>query len=102
MDLNKVELIGRMTADPKARVVEDAVRCVSVRLASSHGSKDTEFLTVVMFGQLAKVTAEYSRKGTESTSKDASKTMKSRSGARRKAVEVVVHNPIMLRNQDRG
>jgi single-strand DNA-binding protein len=71
MDLNKIELIGRLTADPDARDgVIDAPRTY-VRLATGRAWKDaqgklhheTGFHAVVMFGRLGEIAKQYLKKG---------------------------------------
>lgn len=71
--LNKVQLMGRLGADPEGRALNNGDRVVSMRLATSETWRDkstgerkerTEWHTVVIFNQnLAKVAEQYLKKG---------------------------------------
>ena len=72
--LNKVQLIGRLGADPEARSLNAGGEVVNLRLATSETWKDrdgnrqerTEWHSVVIFNEgLAKVAKNYLRKGSQ-------------------------------------
>ena len=70
--VNKVILIGRLTADPEVRATSTGVQVANVRVATnSYAGKDeagnrkehTDFHSLVFFGRQAEVAGEYLRKG---------------------------------------
>lgn len=72
--LNKVQLIGRLGADPEARSLNNGGEVVNLRLATSESWKDssgerkerTEWHQVVIFNEgLGKVAKNYLRKGSQ-------------------------------------
>lgn len=72
--LNKVQLIGRLGADPESRSLSNGGEVVNLRLATSETWKDrdgnrqerTEWHQVVIFNEnIAKVAKSYLRKGSQ-------------------------------------
>lgn len=72
--VNKVILIGNLGADPETRYTPSNTAVTHLRLATSESWKDkqngenkeqTEWHRVVMFGRLAEIAAEYTRKGSK-------------------------------------
>src|SRR5438105_5025589 len=70
--LNKVMLVGRLTADPEVRTLPSGTLLASLRMATNtYGGKDedgskkeyTEFHSLVAFARLAEVAGELLRKG---------------------------------------
>ena len=70
--VNKVILIGRLTADPEVRATPTGVQVANVRVATNtYAGKDdagnrkehTDFHSLVFFGRQAEVAGEYLRKG---------------------------------------
>ncbi len=70
--VNKVILVGRLTADPEVRATPSGMHVANLRLATNtYGGKDedgnsrehTEFHRLVLFGKQAQVAADYLRKG---------------------------------------
>jgi single-strand DNA-binding protein len=70
--INKVILVGRLTADPDVRATPKGVRVANVRLVTnSYSGRDeegnrrehTEFHHLVLFGRQAEVAGDYLRKG---------------------------------------
>jgi single-strand DNA-binding protein len=67
--MNKVILIGRLTADPELRTTTNGTSVVSFRLAvdrrvKQQGQPDADFIPVVVWGKLAEnVVAKYCGKG---------------------------------------
>jgi single-strand DNA-binding protein len=71
MDLNKVILVGRVTADPQLRTTPGGQSVTTLGVATNrtwtdkNGQKqeDTEFHNVVMWGRQAEVATQYLTKG---------------------------------------
>ena len=70
--VNKVFLIGRLTADPEVRATTAGLQVANVRVATNtYAGKDeagnkkehTDFHQLVFFGRQAEVAGEYLRKG---------------------------------------
>ncbi|SYX85936.1 single-stranded DNA-binding protein [Paenibacillus alvei] len=67
--LNRVILIGRLTRDPELRYTSGGVATTSFTLAvdrpftSQGGERETDFIPVVTWRQLAELCANYLRKG---------------------------------------
>ncbi len=70
--INKVILIGHLTADPEVRATPKGVYVANMRLATNtYAGKDeagnskeqTEFHRLVVFGKQAEIAGEYLRKG---------------------------------------
>ena len=106
MDLNKIELIGRLTADPDARGSEKEVKCVSLRMATNRDARDasgkvhqqTEFHSVVMFGKLATVAEKYLKQGDRLfvDGRIQTNAWVSQDGSRKSKTEIIAENLIML------
>lgn len=106
MDLNKIELIGRLTANPDTRGSEKAVKCVSLRIATNRDALDpsgkihqqTEFHSVVMFGKLATVAEKYLKQGDRLyvDGRIQTNAWKSKDGSRESKTEIIAKNLIML------
>jgi single-strand DNA-binding protein len=71
MNLNKVYLIGRLTADPEMRSTQSGQTVTTIRLAtnrvwndpSSGKRESTEFHTIVAWGRLGEIANQYMKKG---------------------------------------
>lgn len=71
MNLNKVILIGRLTRDPEMRSLPSDQPVCSFGLAtnrvfvdkSGQKQKQVEFHNIVLFGRLAEIASQYSKKG---------------------------------------
>jgi len=72
--LNKVQLIGRLGADPEVRYMPSGGAVTTLSLATSRRWKDkqtgerreeTEWHRVVMFNRLAEIAGEYLKKGSQ-------------------------------------
>lgn len=105
-DLNKVELIGRLTADPAVRNGSKGSACASLRVATNRSVKDasgkasqrTEYHSVVMFGRLAGVAEKYLKKGDRLyvSGRLRANAWAAKDGSKRVRTEVVADNLIML------
>ena len=107
MDLNKVQIIGRLTRDPEIRTTTTGKNVASFSVATGFtwtdqsGTKkeQTEFHNVVAWGKLADIIGQYLKKGKQvylegrlqTTSWD-DKT----SGQKRYKTEIIAENMIML------
>jgi single-strand DNA-binding protein len=99
--LNKVQLIGRLGADPESRSLNNGGKVVNFRLATSETWKDrdgnrqerTEWHNVVIFNEgLAKVAESYLRKGSQCFVEGQLQTRKwqDQSGSDRYSTEIVL------------
>ena len=65
--INKVELLGRVGADPEMRYTNSGTAVTQVRLATGryqrNGEEATDWHTVVVWERLAEAVAEYVEKG---------------------------------------
>lgn len=65
-DLNRCEFIGRLGRDPESRINPDGMQIVSFSIAVGRKYKDkeeTEWVSIVAFGKLAEICAEYLSRG---------------------------------------
>ncbi len=71
MNLNKIFILGRLTADPEARALPSGQAISNFSLATNRVWKDktgnrqesTDFHNIVLFGRLAEVANQYLNKG---------------------------------------
>jgi single-strand DNA-binding protein len=107
MDLNKVQIIGRLTRDPEVRTTPTGKNVCSFSVAtgftwadqSGQKKEQTEFHNVIAWGKLGDIIAQYMKKGRQiyiegrlqTTSWD-DKT----SGQKRYKTEIIAENMIML------
>jgi single-strand DNA-binding protein len=72
MDLNKVLLVGRLTADPQVRTTPGGQAVTTIGVATGRTwtdkngqrQEETEFHNVVLWGRTAEIAGQYLRKGT--------------------------------------
>jgi len=67
-NLNRIILIGRLTADPEARYTVDGTPMTKFRLAVSRFQREgapqaTDFINIVTWRRLAEICGQYLRKG---------------------------------------
>ncbi len=107
MDLNKVQIIGRLTRDPELRTTTTGKNVCSFSVAtgftwndqSGQKKETTEFHNVIAWGKLGDIISQYMKKGRQiyiegrlqTTSWD-DKT----SGQKRYKTEIIAENMIML------
>jgi single-strand DNA-binding protein len=97
--LNVVILIGRMTADPELRYTANGNATCTFTIAvdrgfkSQDGEKQTDFLNVVCWRQLAENVAQYTGKGSlvAVEGRLQARTYENQEGQKRKVVEVVAN-----------
>lgn len=102
MNLNKVQLIGRLTRDPEMRTTQSGQLVASVSLATNRtwtdksGAKQekTEFHNVVVWGKLADVVSQYLTKGQIAyfEGRLETRTFTGKDGVERKATEIVAES----------
>ena len=106
-NVNKVQLIGRLGADPETRSMPNGSAVTNVRIATSEAWRDkqtgdwqerTEWHSVAFFGRLAGVAAEYLRKGSQCYVEGKLRTRKwqDRDGNDRYTTEIVANELVML------
>jgi single-strand DNA-binding protein len=104
---NKIILIGRLTADPELRFTPGGVPvsrftlAVNRNFSNNKGERDTDFIDVVVWRNLAETCSNYLKKG-YMAAVDGRLQIRSyddNQGIRRKAAEVIAEN---VRFLDRG
>jgi single-strand DNA-binding protein len=110
-DLNKVELIGRLVADPIAAKLASGQSLVRFRLATASGRKDksgkfaetVEYHHLLAFAKVATVVESYLKKGDTVYVEGRLRTnaWQGKDGARHSRTETVVSNLIMLGGRKR-
>jgi len=106
-DLNKVQLIGRLGADPETRYTPQGSAITKLRIATSRGWRtaegedrdETEWTNVVAWNKLAEICAQYLRKGARVYIEGRLQTRSwddQESGQKRYMTEVVANDMIML------
>lgn len=69
MSLNRIILIGRATKDPELRYLPNGTATATYTLAvdrpftNANGNKETDFINIVVWKQLAETVANYLKKG---------------------------------------
>ena len=106
MDLNKVMLIGRLTKNPEMRSIPSGQQVTSFSLATNRYFKDSsgqkqeksEFHTIVAWGKLAEICAQYLTKGRRAYIEGRLQTRDwvGQDGVRRYSTEVLAENMILL------
>ncbi len=99
MSLNRCVLIGRLTRRPDLRVTPGGTSvttfCLAVdRRPAADGTKEADFIDVVMFGKLAEITVKYLDKGRQCAveGRIQTRTYEAKDGTKRKVTEVVADN----------
>jgi single-strand DNA-binding protein len=101
--VNKVMLIGRLTADPEVRTLPSGTFLANMRMATNtYGGKEedgtrkeyTEFHTLVAFARLAEVAGQLLRKGrlVYAEGRLRYRTWENGEGQKRYSTEIVVDN----------
>lgn len=105
--INKVILVGNLGQDPETRYTQSGSAVCNVRIATSESWKDrqtgesqerTEWHTVVFFGRLGEIAAEYLRKGSQVYVEGSLRTRKwqGKDGQDRYTTEIVANEMQML------
>lgn len=106
MDLNKVQLIGRITADPEIRETPNGTRVANFSVATGEKYKDnsgqevskTEFTNIVLWAKLAEIAEQYVKKGDKLyiEGKLQTRSWEDQNGVKKYKTEVIGSNMIML------
>lgn len=104
--LNRVELIGNLTADPEVKQFKDGREFCSFSLATNYTYKDdsgerhekTEFHKIVCFSKLTQVISKYLRKGSKvfCEGRLQTRSWEAEDGTKRYMTEIVLLSMIML------
>lgn len=102
MNLNKVQLIGRLTRDPEIRTTPSGQTVATLSIATNRTWKDksgqkqekSEFHNIVMWGRTAEIAGQYLTKGQEAYFEGRMETRSytGKDGVERRTTEVVVDN----------
>ena len=102
MNLNKVQLIGRLTRDVELRTTPSGQTVATVGLATNRTWNDksgqkqekSEFHNIVMWGRLAEIAGQYLTKGQEAYFEGRMETRSytGKDGVERKTTEIVAEN----------
>ena len=108
--LNRIILIGRLTADPELRYTKSGIAVASFTLAvdrrykNSDGEREADFINIVVWRQQAESCSNYLSKG-KLCAVDGSLQIRSyeaKDGTRRKAAEVVAEDVRFLSPKESG
>jgi single-strand DNA-binding protein len=111
--INKVIIVGNLGADPDTRYMPSGDPVTNIRVATSESWKDkqtgdkkeaTEWHSIVFFGKLAEIAAEYLRKGSQVYVEGKLKTRKwqDKEGKDRYSTEIVAGELQMLGGKPQG
>jgi single-strand DNA-binding protein len=102
MNLNKVQLIGRLTRDPEIRTTPSGQTVATASLATNRTWNDksgqkqekTEFHNIVVWGRLAEIVGQYLTKGQEVYFEGRMETRSytGKDGVERRTTEIVAEN----------
>jgi len=112
-DLNKVQLTGRLGADPEMRFTPQGTAVTTFRVASNRTWKtaegeqreDTEWFSIVAWNKLAEICNQYLNKGTRIYIEGRSQTrswVEEQSGQTRYKTEIVANDMIILDGRREG
>ncbi|MEI7891085.1 MAG: single-stranded DNA-binding protein [bacterium] len=102
MNLNKVQLIGRLTRDPEIRTTPSGQTVATIAIATNRTWNDkagqkqekSEFHNIVIWGRLAEIAGQYLTKGQEAYFEGRLETRAytGKDGVERRTTEVVAEN----------
>ena len=102
MNLNKVQLIGRLTRDPETRTTQSGQTVTTLRMATNHTWTDksgqrqeqTEFHTIVLWGRQAEIAGQYLVRGQEVyvEGRLQNRTYQAKDGSERYVTEIVAQH----------
>lgn len=97
-NLNRIILIGRLTADPEKREALDGMAMVKFRLAVSRPQSGTDFIDVVAWRQAAELAGTTLKKGALALvdGRIQNRSFEDQSGKRRWATEVIAREVLAL------
>ena len=108
--LNRVVLIGRLTKDPELRYTPTGVAVANFTLAidrnfkNAQGEREADFITCVVYRQLAEFCANYLAKGKMAAAdgRIQVRTYTGQDGQKRWVTEVIAENVHLLSPKDSG
>lgn len=110
--LNKVQLIGNVTADPEGRVLPSGQRVVNFSLATNRRYTDSagvqqdvpEYHNIVFFGKLAEISEQYVKKWNKLyvEGRLQTRSWEDQSGVKKYKTEIVGEQMIMLTPKSGG
>jgi len=102
-NLNRIILVGRLAADPEARLTVEGLAMTKFRLAvtrptAGSGDNGVDFIDIVAWRRLAEVCGEYLKKGrlVLVEGRIQNRSFEDQAGQRRWVTEVVARNMTML------
>jgi single-strand DNA-binding protein len=97
-NLNRIILIGRLTADPEKREALDGMAMVKFRLAVSRPQSGTDFIDIVAWRQAAELAGTTLKKGALALvdGRIQNRSFEDQSGKRRWATEVIAREVLAL------
>ncbi|MEK7376793.1 MAG: single-stranded DNA-binding protein [Candidatus Margulisiibacteriota bacterium] len=102
-NLNRIILIGRLTADPETRSTLDGLPMSKFSLAvdrpvGASGKKESDFFDIIAWGKLAEICGSYLVKGqlVLIEGKIQNRTYETKDGAKRYATEIIARSMKML------
>lgn len=108
--LNRIILIGRLTADPELRYTASGTAVASFTLAvdrprlNQNGERETDFINIVAWQKLGELAAQYLRKGRLAAVEGRLqiRSYENREGQRVRVAEVIADNVRFLDRADAG
>ena len=106
--MNVIVLIGRLTADPELRYTQAGKAVASMTLAvdrqgkKADGTRDTDFINIVVWDKLGELCAQYLRKGKQASVEGRLqlRQYENRDGQKVRVAEVIAHNVQFLSPKD--
>lgn len=101
-NLNRIILVGRLTADPETRATADGLPMAKFRLAvnrpAAGGTTATDFVDIVAWSRLAEICGQYLKKDrlVLVEGRIQNRSFEDGSGQRRWVTEVIANNMTML------
>ena len=112
LNLNKVVLAGRLTAEPELKQTNTGIPVVSVNIAvnrrrartADQNEQQTDFITIVAWRQTAEFISKYFRKGSAIcvTGSIQTRTWTDQQGQKRYSTEVVVDDAMFVDSRNEG
>ena len=112
MDLNKAQLIGRLTRDPEQKTIPSGEIVTTFSVATGFAWKDkagqkqekTEFHNIVAWRKLAEICGQYLKKGSKVyiEGRLATRNWEDQSGVKKYRTEIIADNMIMLEGRGAG
>lgn len=98
MDLNNVNLIGRVVRDIELKTTAGGTNLTNFSLAVNNRNDTTSFFDCVAFGKTAEILAKYSSKGRQLAVSGSlqQRSYEAKDGTNRRVVEIIVNNVQLL------